>query len=1027
MRNCLSQSNKFFSKNGVIRYPLKNLKFLFLIFFSVSSSVLFAQQLIKGRVSVGDTALVGATVQIKGANISTITDANGSFSISAASNATLVITSIGYRTEETKVGNRSTVDVQLRSSDSELGEVVVVGYGTQKKASVTGSIVSVKSDIIAKTPASNLANGLAGRLPGLIVNLRTGESGLDNAEILIRGKGTLGYNSPLIVIDGVASFDDMQRINPNDVESITVLKDASAAIYGAQAANGVILVTRKRGKVQKPSLSYTGNFTNTQPTKLPDLMSSAQYAQAENEYLQSVGQSKKWSDQDIKAWQDNSDPISHPNTNWMKEVYRNWTPQYMHTLALTGGTENVRYYLSGQLTKEDANFKRNDGLAYRQKQFRAAVDIDVTKDLSVSVDVNSRGQNKQSSLFGSSNSQVQIFLQSPITPAYYSNGLEGPSQFGYNPVLMGSTLPGYTNTITTANTIKGNFKWKLNKLLQGLSVEGFAAYLKSEIDYKRFQRIWYVYSYDKSNEQYVPIRGGQESTTPYLQQQASKASSTTYNIKLAYQQKFGKHTFDAFLAYEQNEGEGSNISASRRGYLTDQIEQLFAGSTVGLTNDGSAYATARLNYFGRINYGYNNKYYLNVTMRYDGSQNFPHSNRFGFFPSVSASWRISKENFMKNISFVNDLKIRASWGKMGNDAIPPFQYLATYQYGLGYYFGQNPILNPGLILSRTPNENITWEVANSKNIGFEAVMFKNKLSLNFDYFKSVRDNILIKRNASVPDYTGLTLPDENIAKVSNSGFEVEANYNDKIGNDFRFNIGGNISYAKNKIINIDESPNVPGYQKRTGYPIDANYLYQADGLFQNQAQIDKYPHLPNTAPGDIKYIDINNDGKITAADQIRTNVSPTPQVMYGANIGGNYKNWELTIFFQGQARANATIMPVRLYENKAFFEGRWQKEGDMLYPRAFVSNRDPIGVNALPSTFWLKDASFIRLKNVQIAYNLPVGIIKKIGISSTRVYISGTNLFTLDKIKILDPENANSNGEIYPLQRTVNLGINVTF
>ena len=971
----------------------------------------------------------GVSVFIKGTKLGTSTNAIGAFEIELEekSSKILVFSFIGMENQEVDVAGKNNVEIKMKVQNTAESDIVVVGYGTQKRASVTGSIVSVKSDVIAKTPASNLAQGLAGRLPGLIVNLRTGESGLDNAEILIRGKGTLGYNSPLIVIDGVASFDDMQRINPNDVESITVLKDASAAIYGAQAANGVILVTRKRGKIQKPTLTYSGNLTFTQPTRLPKLMSSSQYAQAENEYLQSVGQPKKWTDVDIKAWQDNTDPIGHPNTDWMEEVYKKWTPQYMHTLALTGGTENVRYYLSGQLTKEDANFKRNDGLAYKQRQFRAAVDIDVTKDFTVSVDLNTRVQDKQSSLFGTGNSQVQIFLQSPITPAYYPNGLEGPSQFGYNPVLLGTKVPGYTNTITGVNTIKGSFKWKLNKLVKGLYAEGFAANSKTSIDYKRFQRIWYVYSYDKSTNEYVPIRGGQESVNPYLQQQESKAGNTTYNIKLGYQQKFGKHSIDGFVAYEQNEGNGFNISASRRDYTTDQIEQLFAGSSVGLTNNGSAYENARQNYFGRLNYGYNNKYYLNVTMRYDGSQNFPSSNRFGLFPSISAAWRISQEDFMKKVVFVNDLKLRASWGKMGNDAIPPFQYLATYQYGLGYYFGQNPILNPGLILSRTPNENITWEVADSKNIGFEAVMFKNKLSLNFDYFKSVRDNILIKRNASVPDYTGLTLPDENIAKVSNSGFEIEANYNDKIGKDFRFNIGGNVSYAKNEIINIDESPNVPAYQKRTGYPIDANFLYQADGLFQNQSQIDKYPHLPNTAPGDVKYIDINNDGKITAADQIRTYVSPTPQVMYGANIGGNYKNWELMIFFQGQAKANASIKPLRLYENKAFFEERWQKEGDNLYPRAFVSNRDPIGVNALPSTFWLRNTSFIRLKNVQIAYNFPVNIINKLGISATRIYLSGTNLFTIDKIKILDPENANFNGEIYPLQRTVNFGINVTF
>ena len=972
--------------------------------------------------------LEGASVKLKGTNKGVTTDKNGKFSIEVPDDgATLVLSYIGFEGLEMKVTKAEVLQVKLKRLEGKSEEIVVIGYGTQKKASVTGSIATIKTETIAKIHTSNVAQGLAGRLPGLIVNTRTGESGLDNAEILIRGKGTLGNNSPLIVIDGVARFDDMQRINPDDIESITVLKDASAAIYGAQAANGVILVTRKRGKIQKPTLSYSGNYTLTQPTKLPDLMSSSQYAQAENEYLQSVGQSKKWSDQDIKAWQDNSDPIGHPNTDWMSEVYKKWTPQVMHNLALNGGTETIRYYLSGQMTKEDANFKRNDGLGYKQRQFRGAFDVNVSKDFTVSVDFNTRVQDKQSGLFGSGNSQIQIFLQSPITPAYYPNGLEGPSQFGFNPVLMGTQIPGYTNTISNVNTIKGSFIWKLNSLLKGLYIDGFAANSKTSIDYKRFQRIWYVYSYDKSTNEYVPIRGGQESINPSLEQQNSKATSNTYNMKLGYQQKFGKHTFDAFVAYEQNEENGSNISASRRDYITGQIEQLFAGSSVGVTNNGSGYATARQNYFGRLNYGYNNKYLVNVTMRYDGSQNFPSYNRFGFFPGVSAAWRISQENFMKNVKFVNDLKLRGSWSKMGNDAVPPFQYLATYQYGLGYSFGQNPILFPALFLSRTPNENITWEVADSKNIGFDALLLKNKLSLSVDYFKSVRTSILTKRNASVPDYAGLSLPDENIGEVSNSGFEIETNYRDIIGKQFKYSVGGNVSFVKNKIVFIDESPLVPNHQKREGFPLDATYLYQADGLFQNQSQIDKYPHLPNTAPGDIKYIDINKDGVINASDQIISYVSPTPQIVYGLNFDASFKNWELMIFFQGQAKANARVMPARLYENKVFFEERWQKEGDNSYPRAFVSNRDPIGVNALPSTFWLKDASFIRLKNVQIAYNLPASIINKLKIAATKIYISGTNLFTLDKIKILDPENANYNGEVYPLQRTLNVGINVTF
>ena len=998
-------------------------------------SLLEQQQKITGVVTDAATgeSLPGVTVFIKGTTKGTVTDKQGKFSLTNSdTKSILVVSYMGYEKQEIAVDNARLLTIKLVADIQKLDEVVVVGYGTQKKATVTGSIAAISGKKLATDPSTNVATALQGRLPGLVVNVRNGDPGSEAVQILIRGKSTLGSNNVLTIVDGVEG--GIQGINPADIESISVLKDASAAIYGARAANGVILVTTKRGKMGKPTITYSGNYAITQPTRLQNLMDSWQYAVAENEYLANNGLTPKWTDLDITLFKNGTDPLQHPNVKWYDVAMRKWTPQKQHNVSVSGGTEAVKYYLSGKILDQERIFKNNDGLGLNRYQLRANIDAQVTKHLSVGLDMNYSKNLIENAYDGNYRPFYAIRQMAPNYVAFYPNGLPGPVAFGQNPALMGSSSQyGYNRENSFGFNTKISFKLDLSQLTEGLSLEGFGNFGDGSQNFEKLFRKSYFYTYDPATGDYIQQAAGQITKNPELRETNNRSQGKTYNLKIGYQHTLGDHQVDAFAATEQSESNYSGFWAYRKDFLTDQLTVLSAGNDVGKDNSGYKSDGARLNYFGRLNYGYKEKYLLSATLRYDGSQNFPVEKRFGLFPGVSTGWVISKESFIQNnCKFISLLKLKASWGKMGNDAVPPFQYLATYKYGGGYYYGA-PATNkyPGFTLATTPNPNITWEVAETKNIGIESVLWNGLFGINFDLFKSTRSNILTKKNASTPDYTGLVLPDMNIGTVENGGFELELTHSKIVNADLSYAVNGNITFAQNKITFFDESPNVSDYQKKTGFPIDSWLLYQAAGIYQTQAEIDATPHLMNTAPGDIKYVDVNKDGKIDASDMVRENLSPTPEIMYGINLSVKYKKWELSVLLQGQARSKVKLIPIGLNMDKEFFDGRWQKQGDNLYPRSFNSSTEHVGNNALNSTFWMKDGSFMRLKNVELAYTLPKNITDKAKLSNVRLFVNGSNLLMIfDHIKIVDPETLNNGNEdlaAYPIQRVVNFGMNVSF
>lgn len=1013
---------------------LRKKPILLLLFFLLTVPV-FAQQVITGKVNDTEKkGLPGVSVKVKGTSQGTMTDNDGRFKLNTATNAVLVFSYIGYTGQEIALNGKTNIEVLLQeATDNKLDEIVVVGYGTKKRANLTGAISTISGAELAKSPATNLTNSIAGQVPGLIANTRSGEPGNDNADIFVRGKSTLGSSGALIVIDGIPDrAGGFARLNPADIESFTVIKDASGAIYGARSANGVILITTKRGKAGTSSISFGTNWGLTEPTRVPKMLNSYEYAIANNEYNALRGEALTWKQEDIDKFKDGSDPLGHPNTDWWDAIMKKRSLQQNHVISLNGGTEKVKYFLSGQYQKQDGIYKR-DAAYYEQAQGRANVDVAVTDNFKIGVDVSYRNEFRNAAKRGYDAAGIfrELWLAYPYLTPQYDNGMVGVG-IGGGPdnslLYITSGEAGYQRFTTDYLQTKTSFNWNLSKITEGLYVDGYYAYDVTSTKNKSFTKTPPpAFRYNPATQDYVRVAS---SITPSLFEERGRINEGLLNLRLGYSKKINDHNIDAFAAFEKFDGSTDIINATRINFLSNSLDQLSAGSLIGQQNNSSAAKAARVNFIGRLSYNFKNKYLLDYNMRYDGSQNFPEGKRYGFFPGISAGWRISQEDFFKS-SVINELKLRASWGKTGNDRIDAFNYLQTYLLGTGYgySFGPGASQVSSIVLGPTPNPNVTWEIANTTDIALESQFFKGKLSASIDYFRSMRSNILITRNESVPGYTGLVLPNENLGKVLSRGLEFETSFHDKITNDFSYNVRGNITYAKNKVIFMDEAPNVPSYQRKTNLPIDSWFLYQSDGIYQNQQEIDNSPHTAGTKPGDVKYKDINGDGVINDLDKVRTPITRTPEIMFGFGTGFAYKGIDFSVFFQGQARAKSYLAPAGLNMAKEFFDGRWQKEGDNTYPRNF---NGPTGrteaTKNLPSDLWLRNAAFVRLKNIEVGYTLPKSVTDKIKIQNARFYINGSNLFSIDKFgPSFDPETPNDSGQYYPIQRVVNIGANITF
>jgi len=996
----------------------------------------FQQVSVRGVVTDASTnePMAGVNIMVKGTSLGSISGANGEYSLPSAidNNAVLVFSFIGYITQEVDVSGRTVINVSITPEVRGLDEVVVIGYGTAKRATLTGSVAAVEGAKLTTAPSINITNTLAGRLPGLVAVTRSGEPGADNAMLRIRGANTLGDNSPLIVVDGIANRR-LIGIDPADIETISILKDASAAIYGAQAANGVILITTKRGSTGKPQITVTANQGISMPTVLPEMADAPTYAQMVNEVHSYRGRPPQYTEDEIQKFRDGSDPWLYPNTDWFAETYKRITLQNNINFLLDGGSEKIKYFFSAGYKYQDGNYK-NSGTNYKQFNFRSNIDGEITDNIKLSIDISGRQENRNYPTRSSGTIFGSCLRSFPTMPAYWPNGLPGPDiERGENPVVMATSETGYDRS--KLYTMESNMRLNINiPWIKGLSLTGNASIDKSFGNNKLWQTPYYLYgwdrvSYDDKNQPLL-IKAPKYYSEPRLRQSMSEGLRTTLNALINYEHTFsGSHAVKILAGIEGVESNSMNFWAFRRYYISTVAQELFAGGADEKNNDGSSGESARMNYFGRINYNFMEKYMAEFVWRYDGSYMFPKEGRFGFFPGVSLGWRISEEEFWQNnVAFINYFKLRGSWGQTGNDRIEEFQYLSTYGFTTPYVFDNN-IEVKTLREQRIPNTEITWEVANQTNIGFDSRFLNDKITFSADYFYNLRSKILWQRNASVPVSTGLTLPRENIGKVLNQGFEFEVGYNNTSGA-FNYQVSLNGAYQKNKIKFWDETPGVPDYQKSTGYPMGSRLLYQAIGIFRDEAALDSYPHWAGAQPGDIIFEDVNKDGEIDGLDMKMNYKTDLPRFTGGIDINLGYKNFYANLLFQGAAGA-VTIH----YTNSGLFGnylkqdavGRWTEDNpDASKPRAWnFSDEYWMEDYNINNTYFLKSTDYLRLKNAEIGYNMPASINKRLGIKACRIYINGLNVLTLTKLLDYDPETNSYAG--YPPIKVFNAGISLTF
>jgi len=1023
--------------------------------------------------------IAGVNVSISGTSIATTTNLLGQYELKNVSpNAQISFSMLGMQSIVENVNGRTNINTSLTSDNEDIDEVVVVGYGTQKKAVVSGAIATVKGDALAKSSSVNLSNSFAGRLPGVTAMQSSGEPGYDGSSIRIRGINSLsgGNSDPLIVIDGVPQrAGGIDRINPNDVESVSVLKDASAAIYGSRAGNGVILITTKQGKQGKPTLSYDLNVGIGQPTRLPKTANSEQYTSIINEVTKVYGEDpSKWNEiwtalntgngtynfpdrtveavynpEDRNKYIDGSDPLRFPDTDWYAATLKNWSPQQRHNLQLTGGGDNSKYLISLGYLNQDAVYK-NSATFYKQYDIRANLEFKLNEYITTRLAITGREESRNFPTRGAG--EVFRFLARglPINIATWPNGLPGPDlEYGANPVVITTGATGYDRNTRDYLQNTGSIEIKIPGI-EGLKVTGTAALDKYWGRTKRWQTPWLLYDWDKVSFESDGVTPKLNPYTPrgidpkaQLRESAEDQLGINLSALLSYEKVFNNvHNFSAIAGITREKVTNNGFFAQRLDYASTQVEQLNFGDREreNLGNE-NVFDRARLSYYGRFNYDYEQKYLLEFNWRIDGSYIFPPNKRYGFFPGVSAGWRISEEKFFKdNVSFVNNLKLRGSWGQMGAEAyyggsLQEYKYLTLMNTGSGVF---NDKVYQTLYESDIPNPDFTWEVANNSNIGLDATFFSNKLNLEVDYFYNKRTNVLTKNPGVIPVSTGISgnLPIANLGNLTNKGFEFSLSYADK-KDEFSYNVGVNGGYAKNNVQYSSDPPNTLDYQQQIGKVTDAWLVYLYDGVFKDQASIDAntvdYSALGlksgKLLPGDMKYIDYNGDGKITSDDRVRLDKNGSPTFTGGVTLGANYKGFDLNILFQGATGGLRRIGPTESGSIGNYLEwnynNRWSIDNPSdVDPR--LTNRGDAYFTG-DNTYWIRSTNYIRLKNVELGYTLPIDWTNKIGLNSVRIYTNGINLITFDKIKIWDPESDNSTGQYYPQSRIINFGMKVAF
>ncbi|MES1198134.1 MAG: TonB-dependent receptor [Chitinophagaceae bacterium] len=1000
------------------------------------------------RKSTGEL-LAGATISIKGTNTTTATNDAGTFSITIPQGgATLVASYAGMAVQEKLVQSAGVVDFLMEeNAATTLSDVVVVGFGQQKRANVTGAISTVGTKELVQAPVADLSNALLGRVPGIITKQGSGEPGRDNAQIYIRGVSTFaGSTDPLYVVDGIVrSFRDFSQLDANEVESISILKDASsAAIFGVRGANGVVLVTTKRGKSGKITANYSFNYGFQQVTKFNNNLGSFEYATLLNEALLNDGLPLAYTNDQIDNFKSGADPVLYPNTNWQKLVMGGTAPQMQHNLSFSGGSDKTKYFVSLGYLDQDGLYS---SLNYKRYNVRMNLDLQVTKTTKVSIDMSGRLEKRVAPTTGISSIFEHTLRNPPTIPAIYPG--VGYALSGYvNTLRAIDPAAGYDNTEN--NTILTNFQLEQQiPWIRGLSVKGVFAFDKR----LNYRKVWNdnVYGYTKNLTTGNFDRSAY--TNPSLNESYNQEYQTELQGHINYTNRFGKHGVSALVLFLQQERPVNSFSASRTGYEFSAFDILSQGpatnasGSITETISGSKDRFALKSAAARVNYDYDNKYLFQASLRRDESENFAPSVRKGYFPAFSAGWIISNEKFFGLLSDKIDyLKLKGSWGKLGNDAISGvnrFYYLAQYNSVANTYaFGGTSV--PGLNPTAS-NPLVHWETSTKTDIGLEARFLKGMFGLEVDVFKEDRYDILATRSAQIPSAYGGPLPAENLGKVLNKGLELTLTHFNAINSNLSYNLRGNLTLAKNEIIYAAQAANVPEAFKVTGHPIGSYYGYKAIGIIKDQATLTAYGKTTAfpISLGDIMYEDINKDNKIDDGDRQFLTSGTTPQLVFGIAGGVNFKGFELNFLFQGATRVHQQITQSAGF---AFYNGgrvtsdwldRWTPDNpDAKYPRLSTNASASTNNYQIPggpanglggNSFWIEDASYLRLKNLELAYTVKSSLLNKIGASAIRIFATGQNLVTFSKLHNVDPEIREATGWYYPVQTVFNFGINLQF
>jgi len=977
--------------------------------------------------------LAGASIRVKGTQRGITTDANGYAVLkSIAPNSTLVISFTGYSNKEVTVGNNNTVTIRLTALAKNLEDIIVVGYGTQKKENLTGSVSSVKSAELTTAPVASTINSLAGRLPGLISQQSSGQPGADQASISIRG-----FGQAIWIVDGVES--DFNNIDPNEIESISILKDGAASIYGARAGNGVILVTTKRGKIDKPEITFNSSYTLQDNTYMAQPVSSAQYAELENELYTNEGKQAPYTQDQINKYLAGNDS-AYPNTNWEKVATRPFAPQTNQNLSVRGGTENIKYFGFFSYLDQEPMWRVNGG-GYKRYNVQSNLDAKITDALSIQLDISDvneyKSQPNRGEGAGINTLWQDLWNSLPIYPSVlpdptynsYANG----QGVGSISLISNEEIAGYDNV--NSQNLKGTFVANYQiKAIDGLSVKAFINYNKTYSNEKYFNKPYSFYTYNYSNQQYT--LAGALGTQAQLSYNLNTAENIDRQFSLNYDHTFNHdHHVTALALYEAIDYNTTFLTAGRTNFLSDEIEELFAGAVQTATANSSATQMGRASYVGRINYSYKNKYLLETIFRADASAVFPPDHRWGYFPSVSAGWRINQENFLKNVSFVDELKLRASYGSSGIDNVGNFQYLTGYTFGGQFLFGTNTSL--GIVSTGIANPDLTWERVNIYDVGTDFSFWKKKLFGTIDAFYRALSGIPATQGSTLPSTFGATLPQVNLNSQNNRGFELSLGTSGNIGQ-LGYNVSGNLTWARAKYDHYEEPVYTDPDQKRiyqlSGRWTDIAFGYKSDGVFTSQQEINdlKFQYPGGNAqlhPGDIKYVDVNHDGTLDWRDQVQIGKGGVPEWMVGATINLKYKNFDLQSLLQGSFGyyTNVNLQQGGINFSQTIYNERWNPQNDNA--SAGVPRLGGASTNGLFSDFYYKKAGYLRLKTFALGYNLPHNILSRTTIKNVRVYFAGTNLLTINPLSKydIDPEEPSGEaGYYYPQQRTISLGLNIT-